>query len=170
MRKGQVLPPNLAWQGYGAGATDTTTLDIHDLFDCDGSKGINAIIFDTSATWCGACQQEASSLESAIKSSLGANGAAFITLMGEDAAQGSKPTMATALNWRNQFHLADVTVVADPARVFYQTKGLGGSIGLPFNVLVDPRTMTVVKFVEGYSGPWSADPDFQKLVAQNTPQ
>ena len=36
-----------------------TTLKAEDFLDCDGTHGINAILIDTSALWCPACQQEA---------------------------------------------------------------------------------------------------------------
>lgn len=46
---GKVIPPTLNWKdGYPAGAFDQGTLSSQELFDCDGSKGINAILFDTS--------------------------------------------------------------------------------------------------------------------------
>ena len=37
-----------------------------DLFDCDGTKGINAIVFDVSAEWCAACVSEASDFKMLI--------------------------------------------------------------------------------------------------------
>lgn len=45
---GKVIPKNLKWQGYLAGGNDQGTLTTEELFDCDGTKGINAILFDTS--------------------------------------------------------------------------------------------------------------------------
>jgi hypothetical protein len=45
---GKVIPPTLKWQGYLAGGEVQGTLTSKELFDCDGSKGINAILFDTS--------------------------------------------------------------------------------------------------------------------------
>lgn len=45
---GQVVPPSISWQGYLPGGTSATTIALSDYFDCDGSKGINAILIDTS--------------------------------------------------------------------------------------------------------------------------
>ncbi|MCA9618124.1 MAG: hypothetical protein KC731_03860 [Myxococcales bacterium] len=46
--QGAIVPPNLSWQGYAPGASTPSTISIADLFDCDGSRGIDAIIVDTS--------------------------------------------------------------------------------------------------------------------------
>ncbi len=46
--QGKIVPPTLKWQGYPEGGMAQGTLSIQDLYDCDGSKGINAIMFDTS--------------------------------------------------------------------------------------------------------------------------
>jgi hypothetical protein len=45
---GKVIPKNLKWQGYLAGGEAQGTLTTEELFDCDGTKGIHAILFDTS--------------------------------------------------------------------------------------------------------------------------
>ena len=45
---GQTVPPTITWQGYAPGASSASTISIQDLFDCDGSKGIDALLFDTS--------------------------------------------------------------------------------------------------------------------------
>lgn len=45
---GKVIPPSLQWKGYLAGGEQEGTLTSKELFDCDGSKGINAIFFETS--------------------------------------------------------------------------------------------------------------------------
>jgi hypothetical protein len=46
--EGQVVPPTLSWQGYAPGSATATTVSVQDFFDCDGSKGINAVMVDTS--------------------------------------------------------------------------------------------------------------------------
>ena len=46
--QGQTVPPSLSWQGYAPGASSPSTLSIQEFFDCDGAKGIHAILFDTS--------------------------------------------------------------------------------------------------------------------------
>ncbi len=46
--QGEVVPPTISWQGYAPGASSPTTITTQDLFDCDGSRGIHAVIVDTS--------------------------------------------------------------------------------------------------------------------------
>ncbi len=46
--QGGTVPPSLSWQGYRPGENTPSTISIQDLFDCDGSRGIDAIIIDTS--------------------------------------------------------------------------------------------------------------------------
>ncbi len=48
---GQTLPTGMFWEGYRAGMDPNgppTTVDIAEFFDCDGSKGVDAVVFDTS--------------------------------------------------------------------------------------------------------------------------
>ena len=46
--QGQTMPPSLSWQVYAPGQSSPSTVSTSDLFDCDGSKGIDVLIFDTS--------------------------------------------------------------------------------------------------------------------------
>ena len=46
--QGKILPSNLKWEGYPAGGTVQGSLSIEVVLDCDGSKGITAILFDSS--------------------------------------------------------------------------------------------------------------------------
>jgi thiol-disulfide isomerase/thioredoxin len=134
------------------------TLRATDLYDCDKSKGINAVVLDESASWCGACQQESSELEALMTSSWKAEGVYFAVLMAQD--DDSNPaTTGTAAQWKAAFGLTDVAVVADP-----DFSMVGNTAGLPTNVLVDPRTMTIVSTTEGYGGP---DPAVDQLAQKN---
>lgn len=45
--QGQVLPPTLSWQGFAPGASTPSTINVEDFFDCDGSRDIDAVVFDT---------------------------------------------------------------------------------------------------------------------------
>jgi hypothetical protein len=45
---GNVVSPSLSWQGYPEKSSQIGTVSIKDYFDCDGSKGINALMVDTS--------------------------------------------------------------------------------------------------------------------------
>jgi hypothetical protein len=135
---GQVLDPTLTWQGYGPGGSSLITVKASDLFDCDGSKGINALILDDSATWCDGCQGEAQDLSTltAQGGDFGAKGVQVLTLMCQDA-NSDAATSQTALDWRNTYNEVDDYVLADPNEIYKNEVGEA----LPKNVLIDPRTM-----------------------------
>jgi thiol-disulfide isomerase/thioredoxin len=149
---------NLQWQGYAPGQSSISTLNMADLYDCDGRNGINAILIDQSAHWCGACQQEASMLPQYMQT-WGPQGVKVITLIIQDSQQ-QPATTASAQLWRNTFNLMQDWVVADPAFSFAHS----GQNGLPMNILVDPRTMQIVKVLEGFGG---QDPAVSQLALKN---
>ena len=160
---GQVIPSSLVWSGIGAGG-EPVTYHSSDFLDCDGTKGINAIVFDSSAEWCSACQSEARELEGFIRTSWGANGVTVITLMMEDNSHKPTTDVAIASKWMKSFGLTNEPVVMDPDFEFAsQTQG---TIGLPYNVVVNPRDMTVVK-VAYHPGPGGKDATINALVAAN---
>jgi thiol-disulfide isomerase/thioredoxin len=157
---GAIVPPSFQWQGYLKGSSQIQTLSANDLYDCDGRNGINAILFDMSALWCGPCQQEAQQVPTWMQT-WGPIGVVFVNLIVEDASH-NKATTAAAQTWLNQFNLGSAgDVVADPNFSFAH----GGTNGLPTNVLVDPRTMKVTKVVEGYTG--QQDPSVTALANKN---
>jgi thiol-disulfide isomerase/thioredoxin len=157
--QGSVIPPNLTWQGYVQGSSSVSSISAQDLYDCDGRNGVNAIVFDESALWCGACQQEASQLASYMQT-WGPQGVKFVTLIIQDQA-GQPANTSAALTWRNQFNLGSIaSVIADPAFSFAHA----GNNGLPTNILVDPRTMKIVGIMEGFGG---MDPAVSQLAIKN---
>jgi hypothetical protein len=46
--EGQVVPVSHNWNGYAAGEGASRIVNVSELYDCDGWKGVDAIIFDTS--------------------------------------------------------------------------------------------------------------------------
>jgi hypothetical protein len=147
---GSLVNSNLTWQGFPEGADQATTIRITDYLDCDGSRGINALLVDTSATWCEACQVEAKTFDAKIANGWQQKGIHVLTLMVENAA--SQPaTLQTAQQWKQTYQLT-TAVAADPG---YSFVGSSSSIGLPLEVVVDPRTMKIVDREEGYSGDYS---------------
>ena len=158
--QGSTVSPGITWQGYPPGSSELATLSTKDLYDCDGRFGINAILFDEAALWCGPCQQEATDLPGFLSTGgWGADGVNVVSLVVQDLAQ--KPaTTANAMTWRTQFKLQGIWVAADPAWIFSHE----GTNGLPMNVLVDPRTMKITKILEGYGG---QDPAVDALAKKN---
>jgi hypothetical protein len=159
--QGNTVEPTLTWQGFAEGMSQSSAVSIDAYHDCDGSKGIDAVLFDVSAMWCEACQVEASDLASRMKTWTG-QGIHVVTLVIEDAP-GMPATVATAQAWRTMFKLDQTATLADPA-VALVSKAVAGSLGLPYQILVDPRTMTITSTQEGYSGDYSA---LTSLAAKN---
>jgi hypothetical protein len=141
---GSVVDPSLAWQGYKDGAGNAASVSIADYFDCDGARGVNALLLDESATWCADCSKEAATIAPEVGSSWASAGVNVVTLMSQDEQQ-HPATLDTALAWRNEYALTAGAVCADPK---WTTKLWGGASsagnGFPTNVLIDPRTMKIV--------------------------
>ena len=154
-----VLSPSSSWQGYAANDTSVTTLHMSDLFDCDGSKGINAIMIDVSAGWCAACETQAHD-EAQLTSQYDAVGVKAITLLIMDAAE-APATTQTALDWRTTYKLDDVGVYADPNFLLQPNQQ---SIGLPITYIVDPRTMKIVAGTEGYGSTYPPQPNASAIA------
>lgn len=147
---GKVVNGAYQWAGFAEGSDDQVEVKISDYYDCDGTKGVNALLIDVSATWCGACQQEAAEFKNKMNT-WGPMGIHILTLMIEDA--NSKPaSVSTALDWRKQYNLEATATAADPKYTFIPT----GTVGLPYQLLVDPRTMKILSVQQGYSGDYSA--------------
>lgn len=139
---------NHTWQGYVNESTQVSAVSMADYHDCAGQKGINSLLIAVSATWTGTCQEQAKTLTDKMTNEWEALGIRVLTLMIEDAD--SKPaTTDTALQWKQQYGLTSTTVAADP-QFFFSQLASGGAIGLPFLVVVDTRTMTLVETQEGY--------------------
>jgi len=152
---GNVLDPTLTWQGYAANQTTVSTLTMSDLFDCDGKKGIDALIFDNSAGWCAACEDQAHD-EAQLTAQYDQLNIKAITLLIMDAAE-APATTATALAWRTTYSLLDVGIYADPNFVLQPLNVT--TIGLPLTMIVDPRTMKVVEVLEGYASTYPLQPN-----------
>ncbi len=160
---GSTLAPGLKWQGYRADSGQVEEISIQDYFDCDGAKGVNALLLIQAALWCGACQSEAEELNDRIASGWSAKHIAVLSLVIEDQ-WGSPASVAQALSWKQAFDAKGWGVVADPDFTF----AANGSNGLPLVIVVDPRTMKVMKKSEG-GGP-SAYATLEQLATANATQ
>ncbi len=152
---GDILDPTFSWQGYAANQTTVSTLTMKDLFDCDGSKGIDALIFDDSAGWCAACEDQAHD-EASLTAQYDQLGIKANTLLIMDAAE-NNATTATALAWRTTYMLTDVGIYADPNFLLEPVNQM--TIGLPLTMVVDPRTMKIAEIIEGYASAYPLTPN-----------
>ncbi|MBM4377043.1 MAG: hypothetical protein FJ095_18325 [Deltaproteobacteria bacterium] len=142
------LPLSLQWQGYAPGSDEVGSVSAADFFDCNGSKGVHVVVYEMAKFFCGACEQDAKSLEARL-AKWRAEGLSVVwvtALVTAPDGQG-KATTEGAKIWRDKFALEHVHVVADPG---YQLLPSGkGTFGTPSFVIVDPRTQKVVKWLEG---------------------
>lgn len=162
LESGDVVP-RLTWQGYAEGAQKPATIDIASFQDCDGTKGIHAILVDTSALWCGPCQQAAKRIHDELAGEWAGLGIHVITLIAQDSLE-NPASIDSARVWRDEFGLTDTTVAADPLFSLVPPEEM--VIGLPVEHVVDPRTMTIVDIQEGFSGDYSSIVD---LARDNRP-
>jgi hypothetical protein len=142
---GDLVDAAAVWEGFPAGATVAQTMVPSDYLDCDGSKGIHALLILQSATWCAPCQIEAAALQGKLDQGWSDLGVAVLTLMVEQQPE-QPATVATAQAWKNEFGLSSAAVAADPQFTFDAfdfDKHIPHS-GFPTQLLVDPRTMKIV--------------------------
>lgn len=136
---GSFVRSDLSWACAG------TDVSSSELFDCDGKKGINAIVFDVSAEWCAACVAEAADFKT-LAPQYEKLGVKAVTLMVQDGSY-APATLSAASEWKQKFNLT-IDVCADPSFAF-QPSG-SGSVTLPVAIVVDPRTMRIVHVSQGY--------------------
>jgi hypothetical protein len=159
-----VLDPTLNWQGFAPGATTPSTVRITDLYDPDGSKKINAILIDSAGQWCVACQGIAMEIPTWL-SPKGDNytglGIEILNLVIQNNDY-EPATITTAQQWRSLFSLTSIYVTADPSDTFPTDE-------LPYELLVDPRTMKVVHNLSTDSNQNNdgSDPAVTTLAKQN---
>jgi len=158
--EGKIVNPGLTWQGYLPNQTSASSITPNDLFDCDGSKGIDAIVFDVAAEWCAACQSQASN-QPQLFSKYDALGIRVVTLVVQDASS-APATLATAQSWKQQYGLTDVAVCADPSFSFAPIGQ--SSVDLPVTIVVDPRTMKIMKVSQGYVAAYPPQPDAEAVA------
>lgn len=165
---GQQLATSLEWQGYAPGSDEVTTVHAMDFYDCNGSKNVDVVVFEMAKFNCGACEQDAATLESRLAAwrAKGYDVEWVTTLV--TGVNGSGPASPDAAKvWRDQHAFTTVNVVADTS---YQLLPPGkNSFGTPSFVIVDPRTQTVVKWQEGLvTGPGGHDSIIESLAAKNS--
>lgn len=161
---GDTVNNTYAWQGYVEGTTDaaqSSEISIESYLDCDGSKGINALMIVESAEWCPNCKEEAKQLNSNMQNKWEAMGIRVLTLIAQKL-DSQDATLDTVYNWKSTYSLTSTAVALDPPITF---KPPGATeIGLPLIVVVDPRTMKIVHTQEGYS---STHPELEALAETN---
>jgi len=152
---GATVSPNVAFNLYAPGAGSPTLISIKNFFDCDGSKGINALLVVYGGTWCSVCQSKAAALPGEMQT-WGPAGVYVLEVLHDCNGAGD------ALNWRNQFGL-NVPKVYTGWDNDFQFKS-GAYTSDPFRVLINPRNMQIVKTFTESSG---TDDEAYNLALQN---
>lgn len=147
---GDIVDGTLSWQGYVDDATQPSTVTMADYFDCDGTKGIRALLVDESAVWCGDCVNQAMMIEPLLSAQWKTEGVKLLVLMAQnaDTAHPAPATIGDALTWRNEFALVTGSAVCADPQWTEKTWGIapssGAVNGFPTDAIVDPRTMKIV--------------------------
>jgi hypothetical protein len=167
VHQGELVDPALSWQGYVHDEPAASTIEVANYYDCNGSLGINALVITQSAMWCGPCQADAVALQEKLDGEWNDLGVRALTLMVEDGVE-QPATLDTASNWKGTLALGAFDVAVDPGYTFDAfdyDKHISHS-GFPVHLLVDPRTMLIVKRSDTSDGllPLS---DIQSLAMQN---
>jgi thiol-disulfide isomerase/thioredoxin len=143
---------NLTWTGYidtdADGDSDPfnespTTIKLEDFY-VGFDPGARIIMINSSAGWCGACQDEAPSLVQ-LNTSHGPRGARFITALFEDTNSWPADTNF-AKTWGEWYDLTFPTV-ADPDDLlgpYYEDSTV------PMNILIDASDMTIIDIHHGF--------------------
>ncbi len=156
---GSVLP-QMSWDGYREGGGEWTKVDMLDYYDPKGEKGYKALLVEMSALWCGVCRGEAGRFMSSY-SSMKDKGIRVISLIIEGNSHAAS-TQADVDSWIKQYKCQYDVV---QGKIMDLAAG-GGSIGLPYNVIVDPRDMKVYKVVQGDGA--SVDAALDAVVKKNS--
>jgi hypothetical protein len=141
---GDVVDPSLTWQGFVDDSGSATTIRVRDYYDCDGSRGVRALLLDESATWCTDCAKQSSTVAPLVTGKWKDEGVTLVVLMAQDQNDDAA-TLDTALSWRNEYALTRGAVCADPGWTMKLWGGASASgNAFPTDVLVDPRSMKIV--------------------------
>ncbi len=143
--QGMTLPDYLQWQGLPENSDESAQISIQDYYDCDGTRGINALFITTSQFGCGACTQEAQELQGKMDGGWRDMGIHVLTLLLDGPGEAT-PTIESCLTWKQQYGFVDIAVAPDANFSMVP----GSSVGTPQGTIVDPRTMQVVDLQEGY--------------------
>ncbi|MBN2693451.1 TlpA family protein disulfide reductase [bacterium] len=135
--------PNLEWTDI-----DGKKVSLRKLYTLYKASGYpRAILFVASAGWCQPCRMEAPLLEDLYNDNQlydGRRKTEIIQTILENNS-GDASTDIFAKSWRDQYDIT-FSVISDPTRVLdnYNAEG-----SIPFNMIVDPETMTIKNLQNG---------------------
>ncbi len=122
------------------------TVALSDYYDPTGSKGVSLILLNTAAIWCSACVSEHRTLPR-FQEELGPEGLVILSTLFQDAER-DPASMADVERWIATFR-TNFPMVADPE---LQMGAYASPDSAPLNMLVDPRSMQIVRKYVGDQG------------------
>jgi hypothetical protein len=143
---------NACFTGYRApervtpDAEHRETIAFSDYYDPAGTKGYNLLLINTSAIWCGACVVEHGTLPDHARE-LGPQGLVIVSTLFQDA-HGDEATLEDVERWIDNFG-TNFPMVADPD---LQLQDYSPPSLAPLNMLVDPRSMKILRKYVGDQG------------------
>ncbi len=146
LENGQMMEAGVSWFGFAPGEETAREIRVEELYDCDGTHGIDGLLFTTSKYQCSRCAREADELEELI-SGWEAEGLRIevITLLINNDSGERDPDEEACQTWINEHHLENVWVVGDPTVTFFSA----GRFATPMRSVVNPRTMQIQEIVQG---------------------
>lgn len=152
LTKGSVIE-NLTFLGWSQPAAvaynlqSTAPLQLADFYDPRGEKGIELLLINAVAVWCGVCRNEyADLLSNDLYAQLKPRGVEMLGLLFEDN-NGEPARYADLVNWGSNYSVA-FPFALDPA---FKTGVYFDRSATPMNMLVDARTMEVLEVITGYN-------------------
>ena len=153
---------NLKGGGYrlSPAQTDSSQLKWDDnitLEDFHANPKLKCMLVSFGASWCGACQQEQAALPGDI-----ANDPSFgvLNILIEGPVNGSNKVATTDVDdWTQMFHQNYPVIYGGDTsggsrsdlKALWNGWDMGGSIGLPFNIVVRTTDMQVADVIQGFS-------------------
>jgi hypothetical protein len=127
-------------------AAHRETLAFSDYYDPAGTKGVSLLLINTSAIWCMACVDEHRTLPE-HQSELGPQGLVILSTLFQDAKR-EPATLEDVERWIDNFD-TNFPMVADPD---IQLERYASSDLAPLNMVVDPRSMKILRKYVGNQG------------------
>jgi hypothetical protein len=122
------------------------TLAFSDYYDPAGTKGVSLLLINTAAIWCMACVDEHRTLPEHV-SELEPQGLVVLSTLFQDAKR-EPASLDDVERWIANFH-TNFPMVADPG---LQLDGYASSDSAPLNMVVDPRSMKILRKYVGNQG------------------
>lgn len=134
---GTKLDASLSWEGFVDGSDTVSTIRLSDFHDPDGSKGIHALLLTQESLTCDFSYDASEEIQKRAPA-WAKDGIEVLQLVVYDAND-EPATVEVARQWKDHFE-ATWNVAADPDFTFHEI----GHNPLPIQLVVDPRTLTVV--------------------------